>query len=69
VVGDVCLSRRANGGRHTVVPLHAAIQERCRALGFETSLPLSGTRSPMPATEPPAAALDSSANPTNRMPC
>jgi DNA modification methylase len=35
VVGDVCLSRRKNNGRHTVVPLHAAIQERCRALGFD----------------------------------
>src|SRR5207249_3231131 len=29
VVGDVCLSRRQNKGRHTVVPLHASIQERC----------------------------------------
>jgi hypothetical protein len=27
VVGDVCLSRRENNGRHTVVPLHASIQE------------------------------------------
>ena len=26
VVGDVCLSRRNNGGEHTVVPLHASIQ-------------------------------------------
>ncbi len=34
VVGDVCLSRRANGGRHAVLPLHAAIQERCRGIGF-----------------------------------
>jgi hypothetical protein len=25
VVGDVCLSRRKNDGRHTVVPLHASI--------------------------------------------
>jgi DNA modification methylase len=25
VVGDVCLSRRENAGRHTVVPLHADI--------------------------------------------
>src|SRR5207248_5037935 len=32
VVGDVCLSRRKNEGRHTVVPLHAAI--RCRRIGF-----------------------------------
>ena len=33
VVGDVCLSRRKHG-RHVVVPLHASIQERCRALGL-----------------------------------
>jgi hypothetical protein len=25
VVGDVCLSRRKNGGRHTVVPLHSFV--------------------------------------------
>ena len=35
VVGDVCLSRRKNQGRHTVVPLHASIQEHCRTLGFD----------------------------------
>ncbi len=35
VVGDVCLARRRNGGRHVVVPLHASIQEHCRALGFD----------------------------------
>lgn len=35
VVGDVCLSRRQNDGRHTVVPLHASIQEHCRKLGFD----------------------------------
>lgn len=35
VVGDVCLSRRKNEGRHTVVPLHSSIQERCRTLGFD----------------------------------
>lgn len=40
VVGDVCLSRRKNGGRHTVVPLHAAIQEHCRALGFDNLAPI-----------------------------
>lgn len=40
VVGDVCLSRRRNGGRHTVVPLHAAIQERCRAIGFDNLAPI-----------------------------
>lgn len=34
-VGDVCLSRRQNNGRHTVVPLHATIQERCKTIGFD----------------------------------
>ena len=34
-VGDVCLSRRQNNGRHTVVPLHATIQERCKSHGFD----------------------------------
>ncbi|MBI5866263.1 MAG: hypothetical protein HZB38_17470, partial [Planctomycetes bacterium] len=29
-VGDVCRSRRKTNGRHTVVPLHATIQERCK---------------------------------------
>lgn len=40
VVGDVCLSRRENSGRHTVVPLHASIQERCRKLGFDNLAPI-----------------------------
>ena len=40
VVGDVCLSRRENGGRHTVVPLHSSIQEHCRALGFDNLAPI-----------------------------
>jgi modification methylase len=40
VVGDVCLSRRENGGRHTVVPLHASIQEHCRDLGFDNLAPI-----------------------------
>jgi DNA modification methylase len=40
VVGDVCLSRRENGGRHTVVPLHSSIQERCRKLGFDNLAPI-----------------------------
>lgn len=40
VVGDVCLSRRSNAGRHTVVPLHASIQERCRRLGFDNLAPI-----------------------------
>ncbi len=40
VVGDVCLSRRQNRGRHTVVPLHASIQEHCRAIGFDNLAPI-----------------------------
>jgi DNA modification methylase len=40
VVGDVCLSRRKNNGRHTVVPLHASIQEHCRQLGFDNLAPI-----------------------------
>ena len=40
VVGDVCLSRRKNNGRHTVVPLHASIQEQCRAIGFDNLAPI-----------------------------
>ena len=40
VVGDVCLSRRKNEGRHTVVPLHASIQERCRSIGYDNLAPI-----------------------------
>lgn len=40
VVGDVCLSRRKNGGEHTVVPLHASIQEHCRDIGFANLAPV-----------------------------
>jgi modification methylase len=40
VVGDVCLSRRKNDGRHTVVPLHASIQEGCRQIGFDNLAPI-----------------------------
>lgn len=40
VVGDVCLSRRKNNGRHTVVPLHSSIQEHCRAIGFDNLAPI-----------------------------
>ncbi len=39
VVGDVCLPRR-RFGRHVVVPLHASIQERCRAIGFDNLAPI-----------------------------
>ena len=40
VVGDVCLSRRKNNGRHTVVPLHASIQEHCREIGYDNLAPI-----------------------------
>lgn len=40
VVGDVCLSRRKNNGRHMVVPLHASIQEHCRRIGFDNLAPI-----------------------------
>ena len=40
VVGDVCLSRRKNAGRHTVVPLHSAIQVRCQDIGFDNLAPI-----------------------------
>ena len=40
VVGDVCLSRRKNHGRHTVIPLHASIQEHCRKVGFDNLAPI-----------------------------
>ena len=40
VVGDVCLSRRKNEGRHTVVPLHSSIQVNCRKIGFDNLAPI-----------------------------
>ncbi|MBM4001581.1 MAG: site-specific DNA-methyltransferase [Planctomycetes bacterium] len=40
VVGGVCLSRRKNNGRNTVVPLHASIQEHCREIGFDNLAPI-----------------------------
>lgn len=39
IVGDVCLARRSYG-RHAVFPLHASIQEHCRALGFDNLAPI-----------------------------
>ena len=39
-VGDVCLSRKKNNGRHTVVPLHATIQEHCKQIGFDNLAPI-----------------------------
>ncbi|MBI3747441.1 MAG: site-specific DNA-methyltransferase [Chloroflexi bacterium] len=40
VVGDVCLSRRRNKGRHTVVSLHSSISERARKIGFDGLAPI-----------------------------
>ncbi len=40
VVGDVCLSRRKNKGKHTVVLSHASIQEHCRNIGFDNLAPI-----------------------------
>lgn len=39
VVGDVCVPRR-RFGRHLVFPLHASIQEHCRAIGFDNLAPI-----------------------------
>lgn len=40
VVGDVCLSRRKNEGRHSVIPLHSSIQESARRIGFDNLAPI-----------------------------
>ena len=40
VVGDVCLARRRNRGRHMVLPLHADISVRCRRIGFDYLTPI-----------------------------
>jgi modification methylase len=39
VVGDVCLSRRRHG-RHMVMPMHADIIVRARAIGFDNLTPI-----------------------------
>lgn len=39
-VGDVCVSRRSNRGRHHVVPLHADFSVRCRRIGFDYLTPI-----------------------------
>jgi len=40
VVGDVCLARRRNHGRHMVLPLHADIAIRCRRMGLDYLTPI-----------------------------
>lgn len=39
-VGDVCVSRRRNNGRHLVLPLHADIAVRTRKIGFDYLTPI-----------------------------
>ena len=39
-VGDVCVARRANRGRHHVFPLHADISVRARRIGFDYLTPI-----------------------------
>lgn len=40
VVGDVCIARRKNKGRHLVMPLHADISVRARAIGLDYLTPI-----------------------------
>lgn len=40
VVGDVCLARRRNKGRHMVLPLHTDISVRCRRIGYDYLTPI-----------------------------
>ena len=40
VVGDVCVARRQNKGRHWVAPLHADIQVMARAIGLDNLTPV-----------------------------
>lgn len=40
VVGDVCIARRRNNGRHLVMPLHADIAVRCRRIGLDYLTPI-----------------------------
>lgn len=40
VVGDVCIARRRNHGRHMVLPLHADIAVRCRRVGLDYLTPI-----------------------------
>ena len=40
VIGDVCIARRRNKGRHLVMPLHADISVRARRLGLDYLTPI-----------------------------
>ena len=68
VVGDVCLARRKNRGKHTVVPLHASIQEHAGRLATTTWHPLYGARSPTRPTRWSAAPVGSWASRTSPTP-
>lgn len=39
-VGDICVARRANKGRHLVLPLHADISVHARRIGFDYLTPI-----------------------------
>ena len=67
VVGDVCLSRRKNNGRHTVVPLHASIQEHCRQIGFDNLAPIIWHKIANAVYEVENGSAAFWANPTSRM--
>ncbi|MGH9353024.1 MAG: DNA methyltransferase [Terriglobia bacterium] len=65
VVGDVCLSRRKNHGRHTVVPLPLPFKSAAGGLVSTTWRRLSGIRSQTRSTKSRMAPAFSG-NPTNR---
>ena len=72
VVGDVCLSRRKNGGRHMVMPLHASIQEHCRRIGYDNLAPIiwhkiANAKYESRATGPAFSASPTSPTPSSRM--
>lgn len=51
VVGDVCIARRVNKGRHVVYPLHADIGVRARKIGFDYLTPILWNKIANGATE------------------
>ena len=52
VVGDVCIPRK-RGGRHYIMPLHADIQVRARALGLDCLTPILWNKIANGVTEVP----------------
>jgi site-specific DNA-methyltransferase (adenine-specific) len=51
VVGDICVARRRNKGRHWVAPLHADIQVRARKFGLDNLTPILWNKIANGATE------------------